>query len=79
MLAVFVEFERDILRGRVKADIAQARLDGKPHCRPHSPQMISTMRRLSKQGLSKRAIAKAAFGQPHFSHSIAAFPETSLA
>ncbi len=34
MLAVFAEFERDILRDRVKAGIAQARRDGKPHGRP---------------------------------------------
>jgi len=31
MLAVFAEFERDILRDRVKAGIAQARIEGKPH------------------------------------------------
>ena len=30
MLAVFAEFERDILRDRVKAGIAQARKEGKP-------------------------------------------------
>ena len=29
MLAVFAEFERDILRDRVKAGIAQARKEGK--------------------------------------------------
>ena len=34
MLAVFAEFERDILRDRVKARIAQAKKDGKPHGRP---------------------------------------------
>ena len=34
MLAVFAEFERDILRDRVKAGIGQARKDGKPHGRP---------------------------------------------
>ena len=34
MLAVFAEFERDILRDRVKAGIAQARKDGRPHGRP---------------------------------------------
>ena len=34
MLAVFAKFERDILRDRVKAGIAQARRDGKPHGRP---------------------------------------------
>ena len=34
MLAVFAEFERDILRDRVKAGIDQARKEGKPHGRP---------------------------------------------
>ena len=34
MLAVFAEFERDILRDRVKAGIAQARKEGRPHGRP---------------------------------------------
>ena len=33
-MAVFAEFERDILRDRVKAGIEQARKDGKPHGRP---------------------------------------------
>jgi DNA invertase Pin-like site-specific DNA recombinase len=36
MLAVFAEFERDILRDRVKAGIAQARAEGRPHGRPPS-------------------------------------------
>jgi putative DNA-invertase from lambdoid prophage Rac len=34
MRAVFAEFEQDILRDRVKAGIAQARIDGKQHGRP---------------------------------------------
>jgi DNA invertase Pin-like site-specific DNA recombinase len=34
MLAVFAEFERDILRDRVKAGITQARKEGRPHGRP---------------------------------------------
>jgi putative DNA-invertase from lambdoid prophage Rac len=59
MLAVFAEFERDILRDRVKAGIAQARIDGKPHGRPKTAaNLVPEMRRLRKQGLSKRAIAK---------------------
>ena len=33
MLAVFAEFEREILRERVKAGIAQARARGQPHGR----------------------------------------------
>ena len=36
MLAVFAEFERDILRDRVKAGIAQARKEGRPHGRPQT-------------------------------------------
>ena len=41
MLAVFAEFERDILRDRVKAGIDQARKDGKPHGRPMTAQVNS--------------------------------------
>jgi len=58
MLAVFAEFERDILRDRVKAGIAQARKEGRPHGRPptvrHHATEIST---LFAQGISKRQIA----------------------
>lgn len=59
MLAVFAEFERDILRDRVRAGIAQARNDGKPHGRPKTAaKLVSEMRRLRKRGWSNRAIAK---------------------
>ena len=59
MLAVFAEFERDILRDRVKAGIAQARSEGKPHGRPKTAaNLVPEMRRLRNQGLSNRAIAK---------------------
>ena len=34
MLVVFAQYERDILRNRVKAGIAEARKNGKPHGRP---------------------------------------------
>jgi DNA invertase Pin-like site-specific DNA recombinase len=34
LLAIFAEFEREILRERVKAGIAHAREQGKPHGRP---------------------------------------------
>jgi putative DNA-invertase from lambdoid prophage Rac len=59
MLAVFSEFEREILRDRVKAGIAQARSQGKPHGRPitvaaHADEIKS----LLAQGISKREIAK---------------------
>lgn len=59
MLAVFAEFERDILRDRVKAGIDQARKEGKPHGRPKTASNLAPeMRRLRKEGLSKRAISK---------------------
>lgn len=59
MLAVFAEFERDILRDRVKAGIAQARKDGRPHGRPAKIAGKATqIRELAQNGLSKSAIAK---------------------
>jgi DNA invertase Pin-like site-specific DNA recombinase len=59
MLAVFAEFERDILRDRVKAGIAQARKEGHPHGRPAKIAGKSTeIRDLAQNGLSKSAIAK---------------------
>ena len=59
MLAVFAEFERDILRDRVKAGIEQARKDGKPHGRPMTAgKLVPEMKQLRKDGLSKREIAK---------------------
>ena len=36
MLAIFAEFEREILRERVRAGIAQARKQGRPHGRPRT-------------------------------------------
>jgi putative DNA-invertase from lambdoid prophage Rac len=58
LLAVFAEFEREILRERVKAGIAQARREGKPHGRPR-PASLQTeqVRRLWTQRLSKSEIA----------------------
>jgi putative DNA-invertase from lambdoid prophage Rac len=59
MLAVFAEFERDILRDRVKAGIAQARRDGKPHGRPPTVwQSADQIRALHKDGVSKSEIAR---------------------
>ncbi len=59
MLAVFAEFERDILRDRVKAGIAEARKEGKPHGRPLSAALhMKRIRQLFKKGVSKREIAK---------------------
>ena len=59
MLAVFAEFERDILRDRVKAGIAQARKEGRPHGRPAKiVGKRQEIQDLARKGLSKSAIAK---------------------
>jgi DNA invertase Pin-like site-specific DNA recombinase len=59
LLAVFAEFEREILRERVKAGIAQARKEGKPHGRPQSASLqAKQVRRLWAQHLSKSEIAR---------------------
>jgi len=61
MLAVFAEFEREILRQRVRAGIAEARSKGKPHGRPQTARRKQDeVKKLFKngKGLSKAAIAK---------------------
>jgi putative DNA-invertase from lambdoid prophage Rac len=59
MLAVFAEFEKDILRERVKAGIAQARKEGRPHGRPPSAALhTQEIKAMFRKGLSKREIAK---------------------
>lgn len=58
MLAVFAEFERDILRERVKAGIAQAREQGKPHGRPATAaNQAAEVKKLFRKGLNKSEIA----------------------
>jgi putative DNA-invertase from lambdoid prophage Rac len=59
MLAVFAEFERDILRDRVKARIAQARKEGRPHGRPPTvAKYVQQVRLLARKGLSKSEISR---------------------
>jgi len=59
MLAVFAEFEREILRDRVKAGIAQARKERRPHGRPKTAgKLPGEMQQLKKDGLSNRQIAQ---------------------
>ena len=59
MLAVFAEFERDILRDRVKAGIAQARKEGRPHGRPRTiTRHAAEVKKLFQEGVSKREIAR---------------------
>jgi putative DNA-invertase from lambdoid prophage Rac len=59
MLAVFAEFERGILRERVKAGIAEARRRGTRHGRPPTvAHQAAVVRQLYADGLSKSAIAR---------------------
>jgi putative DNA-invertase from lambdoid prophage Rac len=59
LLAVFAEFERDILRERVRAGLVHARQQGKQLGRPpsvvHNAPMVWKLRR---QGISKSEIAR---------------------
>ena len=59
MLAVFAEFERGILRERVKAGIAEARRRGTRHGRPPTvAHQGEAVQQLAADGLSKSAIAR---------------------
>jgi DNA invertase Pin-like site-specific DNA recombinase len=59
LLAVFAEFERDILRERVKAGIAQARAEGKPHGRPRTASLLrEQVEEMHEAGMSKSEIAR---------------------
>ena len=59
MLAVFAEFERDILHDRVKAGIAQARKEGRSHGRPQTAaRKTNQIRTMAKKGMSQSAIAR---------------------
>jgi len=59
LLAVFAEFEGEILRERVKAGIAQARQKGGAHGRPPSAlKKAEKIKKLHAEGLSKSEIAR---------------------
>ena len=59
MLSVFSEFERDMLRERIKAGIAQALRKGRPHGRPRSALKHSAkIKRLYAEGMTKAEIAR---------------------
>ena len=59
LLAVLAEFERVILRERVKAGIAQARTEGKPHGRPRTAALEARrVRQLRSQQLSQSEVAR---------------------
>jgi DNA invertase Pin-like site-specific DNA recombinase len=59
MLAVFAEFERDIIREPVEAGIAQGRENGKRHGKPQTAiKQAAEVKRLFKKGMSKSEIAR---------------------
>jgi putative DNA-invertase from lambdoid prophage Rac len=59
ILSVFAEFEREILRERVRAGIAQARKEGRPHGRPRTASLkAAEVPRLNDKRLSHSEIAK---------------------
>lgn len=59
LLSIFAEFEREVLRERVKSGIAHAREKGKNHGRPSTTkQYINEVNQLFQSGLSKSEIAK---------------------
>jgi DNA invertase Pin-like site-specific DNA recombinase len=59
LLAVFAEFEHEVLRERVRAGLAQARLNGKQLGRPiTAARRASQVRKLHRAGVSKAEIAR---------------------
>ena len=59
LLAVFAEFEREILRERVRAGLAHARQNGKKLGRPATAaRHASEIRKLHRAGVSKSEIAR---------------------
>ena len=57
MLAVFAEFECDILRDRVKAGIAQAHKEGRPHGRPATiAGKAQEIRKLAHEGVIAESV-----------------------
>jgi DNA invertase Pin-like site-specific DNA recombinase len=59
LLAVFAEFEREILRERVRAGLAHARQNGKRLGRPPSAShQAAQVRKLYRDGLSKSEVAR---------------------
>jgi putative DNA-invertase from lambdoid prophage Rac len=59
MLAIFAEFEREILRERVRAGITQARKEGRPHGRPRTASLkADEVIRLKAERVSHSEIAR---------------------
>ncbi len=68
MVAVFAEFEREILRERVRAGIVQARKEGRPPPRPAEDGIIAVRRSAPPQVRARESLRdRAAVGdRPHF-------------
>jgi DNA invertase Pin-like site-specific DNA recombinase len=59
LLAVFAEFEREILRERVRAGLAHARMEGKRLGRPQTAgRKVDRIRELHDKGVSKAEISR---------------------
>jgi DNA invertase Pin-like site-specific DNA recombinase len=59
LLAIFAEFEREILRERTKAGLAHARQNGKQLGRPATAAIhAAEIRKLHRAGVSKSEIAR---------------------
>ena len=59
LLAIFAEFEREILRERTRAGLAQARQNGKRRGRPTTARLhTDQVRKLYRSGMSKSEIAR---------------------
>jgi DNA invertase Pin-like site-specific DNA recombinase len=59
LLAIFAEFEREILRERTRAGLAHARQNGKQLGRPKTAGLQATeIRKLYRAGVAKAAIAR---------------------
>jgi DNA invertase Pin-like site-specific DNA recombinase len=59
LLAVFAEFEREILRERVRAGLAHARQNGKKLGRPITAELhTDQVRKLYRAGVSKSEVAR---------------------
>ena len=65
MLAVFAQFERDMLSERVKAGIAHARAKGKAHGRPKTAALkTDQIIQMDKEGYNKSQIARGVSVEP---------------
>lgn len=59
IVSVIAEFERDLIRERIRAGVARARADGTRLGRPSVPaELVAKVRALHRQGKSRRAIAR---------------------